>query len=178
MDMPAEALARARRWLTVTAVLALIAGVVAIAVPVIASVTIALFIGWVLIFAGIVTGIHAFSQRPPRRVAVSLVNAVLTFLVGLYIVIFPLSGTVTLTFMLALWFFASGALRLVAWWRGRGMPGAGMIGFNGALTLVLGILIVASLPSSAAWAIGLLVGINLFFWGLEGLALARLLKPA
>ncbi|HWF36678.1 MAG TPA: DUF308 domain-containing protein [Solirubrobacteraceae bacterium] len=175
-DLPAEALRRARRRLYITAVLAVVAGLVAIAVPVIASVTITLFIGWILVFAGVVGGIHAVSQHPARRVAASLLSALLTGLIGLYIVIFPLSGTVTLTFMLALWFFVSGALRLFAAWRVRGMPGASIIALNGVLTLVLGFLIAAALPSSAAWAIGLLVGINLIFWGVQSAMLARLLK--
>ncbi|HWF72970.1 MAG TPA: DUF308 domain-containing protein [Solirubrobacteraceae bacterium] len=173
---PGETLGRARRRLQVTAVLAVLAGVVAIAVPVLASVTISLFIGWILVFAGIVTGIHALSQHPVRRAAGSLLSSLLTALVGLYIVIFPLSGTVTLTFMLALWFFVSGALRVVAAWRGQGIPGAWIVGLNGILTLVLGFLIAASLPSSAGWAIGLLVGINLIFWGVEAMVAARMLK--
>jgi uncharacterized membrane protein HdeD (DUF308 family) len=41
---------------------------------------------------------------------------------------------------------------------------------------VLGILIAVELPSSAGWAIGLLVGINLIFWGVRALVGARLLK--
>jgi uncharacterized membrane protein HdeD (DUF308 family) len=57
-----------------------------------------------------------------------------------------------------------------------GAPGAGITGFGGALSVVLGILIAASLPSSASWAIGLLVGINLIFWGVRALTGAGLLK--
>jgi uncharacterized membrane protein HdeD (DUF308 family) len=67
---------------------------------------------------------------------------------GIYILAFPLSGTVTLTFVLA----------------------------AGALSVILGFLIAVELPSSAAWAIGLLVGINLIFWGARALIGARLLK--
>jgi uncharacterized membrane protein HdeD (DUF308 family) len=162
----------------VTAALAVAAGALAIAVPVIASVTITLFVGWILVVAGIVTGVHALSQHPRRRMAASVLNAALTLAVGLYLVIFPLSGTITLTFMLAVWFFASGALRLFAAWYERAMPGAGIIALNGTLTLVLGVLIAASLPGSAAWAIGLLVGINLIFGGAQAFFVARLLKRA
>ncbi|MGZ4250669.1 MAG: hypothetical protein ACXVUE_20495 [Solirubrobacteraceae bacterium] len=48
---------------------------------------------------------------------------------------------------------------------------------NGVLLIVLGFLIADSLPSSAAWAIGLLVGIDLIFWGVRSLVATRLLKP-
>jgi uncharacterized membrane protein HdeD (DUF308 family) len=172
---------RARTWLIVTGVLAILAGIVAVAVPVIASVTIALFIGWVLLVAGIVMGVHAFShgmQDDRRSVALRVLNALLTVAVGLYILIFPLHGTVTLTFMLAVWFFASGFIGLLAAWQEWGMPGAGWIALNGALSLVLGILIAVNLPSSAGWAIGVLVGINLIFFGLRALVAAQLLKQA
>lgn len=40
---------RARRWLIVAGSLALVIGIVSIAVPVIASVTAAIFVGWVLV---------------------------------------------------------------------------------------------------------------------------------
>jgi uncharacterized membrane protein HdeD (DUF308 family) len=47
---------------------------------------------------------------------------------------------------------------------------------NGLLSCVLGILIAADLPSSANWAIGLLVGIYMIWWGTEALIAASLLK--
>jgi uncharacterized membrane protein HdeD (DUF308 family) len=62
-------LRRARRWLTVAGVLAIVTGVIAIAVPVIASVATAIFVGWVLLAAGIAMAIHAFSNRVPARPA-------------------------------------------------------------------------------------------------------------
>ena len=60
-------LRRARPWLILGGILALIAEVVAIAVPVIASVTTALFIGWVLVMGGITMGEHAIGHRVPLR---------------------------------------------------------------------------------------------------------------
>ncbi|MGZ4461375.1 MAG: HdeD family acid-resistance protein [Gaiellaceae bacterium] len=169
---------RARRLLRVSGVLALLAGALAIAVPAAASVTIAVFIGWMLVFAGVVMLVHAFSIRARRLMAVRLVNAMLALLVGIGILVFPLTGTVTLTFMLAVWFFGSGMLQLaIALWL-RGRPGAGLVALDGTVSLLLGVLIAASLPSSGGWAIGLLVGVNLIFWGVRALlAASRLQTP-
>ncbi|HEV7529064.1 MAG TPA: HdeD family acid-resistance protein [Solirubrobacteraceae bacterium] len=167
-----EQIHRARVWLMVVGVLAPLTGLVAIAVPIAASVTIAIFIGWVMLAGGIAVGVDAFSHRSPLRAF----EAVLTFLAGLYILVFPLSGTVTLTFVLAVWFFASGLASVAAGIRMRGAPGRAMAIFGGSLSIVLGILIAVELPSSAGWAIGLLVGINLIFWGVRALVGARLLK--
>src|SRR3954466_2377316 len=85
---------RARRWLQITGVLSILAGAAAIAVPAIASVAIAIFIGWMLVFSGVVMGIHAFRLRSRRTIALSALDALLALLVGLYLIVFPLSGTV------------------------------------------------------------------------------------
>jgi uncharacterized membrane protein HdeD (DUF308 family) len=165
-------LGRVRRWLIVSGILALIAGAVAIAVPIIASITVALFIGWVLIFASIPMAVDAISDRVPVRA----LEALLTFIVGLYLLLFPLTGTVTLTFVLAVWFFASGVMSLIHAWQWRDSAYAWLSAFAGAMSVVLGFLIAASLPSSAGWAIGLLVGVNLIFWGTRALVAAQALK--
>jgi uncharacterized membrane protein HdeD (DUF308 family) len=83
---------------------------------------------------------------------------------------------VTLTFVLAVWFFASGVFSLAYALQWRGVPGWWLSALGGVASVILGFLIAASLPSSAAWAIGLLVGINLVFWGVRALLGARLLK--
>lgn len=163
---------RARRWLLVAGVLAAITGLAAIAVPIIASVTIALFIGWVLVFAGGTVTIHAVSDRALMRGLQGLV----TVIVGLYIIIFPLNGTVSLTFALAVWFFASGIMHLLQAWRWREGPEMWLSGLGGVLSIVLGFVIAAGLPSSAGWAIGLLVGIDLIFWGVRAIVLAQVMK--
>jgi uncharacterized membrane protein HdeD (DUF308 family) len=97
--------------------------------------------------------------------------------VGIYVLAFPLSGTITLTFALAVWFFATGALELLAAIEGRARgPATLFVALGGIVSMALGALIVADLPISAGWAIGLLVGINLMFWGVRALTVARLLK--
>jgi uncharacterized membrane protein HdeD (DUF308 family) len=174
VELTGEELRRARKLLTVGGILALIAGLVAIVVPVIASVTIALFIGWVMVAGGITMAIQAVSNRAPLRA----LEALLTLIAGLYVVIFPLNGTVTLTFVLSVWLFATGVLSLLAASRLGRTPQAWSAGIGGVLSVILGFLIADSLPSSAAWAIGLLVGIDLIFWGVRALVAARLLGQA
>jgi uncharacterized membrane protein HdeD (DUF308 family) len=134
----------------------------------VASITIAIFIGWLLVFAGVLMGVHGWSHRRDRHLGVRpWLTAALTLLIGLYLVIFPLGGTVTLTLLLVIWFVGSGALLLSAWWRLRALPGMGAMGLNGGMSVLLGLLIAVDFPSSAGWAVGLLVGINLIFWGVR-----------
>ena len=171
-SLNSEQIRRARRWLIVSGILALITGVVAIAVPAIASVTTTIFVGWILIAAAISMGIQAISHRAPVRG----LEALLAFVAGCYVLVFPLSGTVTLTFVLAVWFFASGVLSLSLAFQWGGGAASWMNAISGVLSVILGFLISASLPSSAGWAIGLLIGINLVFWGVRALVGAHLLK--
>jgi uncharacterized membrane protein HdeD (DUF308 family) len=163
---------RARRSLILAGALALIIGAVSILVPVIASVTAAIFVGWVLVASGFAVAIHAISHRAPVRG----LEAAIALVVGFYLLVFPLHGTVTLTFVLAVWFFARGILTLTYAIQWRGVPGSGIYAFGGVLSVILGFMIAASLPSSATWAIGLLVGVDLIFWGARAILSARLLR--
>jgi uncharacterized membrane protein HdeD (DUF308 family) len=169
---------RARRWLTVTGVLALIGGIVSIAVPPIASVAIATFVGVVLMYAGVVMAINAFGAPTRGRTVWRVIEGALTLAAGICLVAFPLTGTLTLTFFLAAWFFAHGVLLLAVAPQLPERTTKIWTGVNGVVSLLLGVLIVADLPSSAGWAIGLLVGVNLVFFGVRALMASHALKEA
>ena len=171
---PADELRRMRRWLLIAGVLSLIAGIFAIVLPNVASVATAIFIGWLLVFTSALYLVDALAGRRDRtRLALRLLMAALTFAAGLYLLVAPLDGTFTLTVMLVLWFVAVGVARLVIGITGQGLPGAGWLMLSGALSLLLGLLIALQLPDSAAWAIGLLVGVELIFTGTALIAFAQ-----
>jgi uncharacterized membrane protein HdeD (DUF308 family) len=159
----------------IAGILALALGAVAIVVPAVASVGTAIFIGWILVFASGFQVADAIAVRHRGRMVLRLLLAVLTFAAGLYLLVAPLSGVFTLTVMLVIWFVATGIARLVIGLAELGVPGAGMTALTGMLKLLLGILIAEQLPSSADWAIGLLVGVDLLFSGASLIALARAL---
>jgi uncharacterized membrane protein HdeD (DUF308 family) len=146
-------------------VLAVIAGFVAIVVPAVASVATALFIGWVLLFGGIVMLVEVFRHEGHR--VLRLLYSALVIVVGLYLLLAPLKGTVGLTFVLVVNFLILGSVRVMIGVSGRGQPGASAVILNGVLSLIIGLLILADFPSSADWAIGLLVGIDLLFFGVN-----------
>lgn len=155
-----------RGWLIASGILAIVAGVIAIVVPAAVSAVAAIFFGWFLIVASIAVGISAFGAGSLVRVVGRLLLALLILVAGLYLVVAPQRGALTLTVLLAILFIAIGLVRIVAGIVGRHTPGAGLTIVNGAVSLVLGLLIFAGLPSSAAWAIGLLVGIDFVVYGL------------
>ena len=164
-----------RTWKTLMAVgvLAILIGCVAILVPAVASVATAIFIGWILIIAGAFLIAASFAAQTVGSVLLRLVWAFLTVIVGLFLIVEPDSGTLTLTLILGLYFLFMGITRIGVAFAARGQQGAGLVGLSGIAGLLIGILVLVEFPSSADWAIGLLVGIDLIFagWTLVSVAL-------
>lgn len=156
-----------RSWKALMAIgaLAIFTGCIAILVPAVASVGTAIFVGWVLIFVGAFLIAAAFTAPTIGSVVLRLLWAFLTVAVGLWLVIEPRNGTLTLTLVLGIYFLFMGLTRLAVAFADRGKPNAGLLGLSGIAGLLIGILVLAEFPSSADWAIGLLVGIDLIFAG-------------
>jgi uncharacterized membrane protein HdeD (DUF308 family) len=168
-----EGLARSWKALMFVGVLAIVLGCIAILVPAVASVGTAIFIGWILLIAGAFLVAAAFSAHSVGSLLLRMLWAVLTVIVGLWLIVEPHNGTLTLTFVLGVYFLFMGLTRITVAFIGRGQPNAGLVGLSGVAGLLIGILVLAKFPSSADWAIGLLVGIDLIFagWTLTSVAL-------
>jgi uncharacterized membrane protein HdeD (DUF308 family) len=164
-----------RSWkaLMFVGVLAIAVGCVAILVPAVASVATAIFIGWILIIAGAFLVAAAFSAHSIGTVVLRLLWAALTVIVGVWLIVEPDNGTLTLTLVLGIYFLFMGLTRIAVAFAARGQQNAGLVGLSGVCGLIIGILILVKFPSSADWAIGLLVGIDLIFagWTLTSVAL-------
>jgi uncharacterized membrane protein HdeD (DUF308 family) len=171
-----EGLRQGRKWLLVSGWLAVIAGTIAIVVPAVATVTVAIFIGWMLLFGAVFLLVDAFAVRDVGRMLFRLLLAFAAGAAGLALLLAPLHGTYTLTVLLVLWFAVTGVMRIAVAIAERGTPGAGWMGANGVITLLLAVLIGAHLPESSDWAIGLLVGIDFLFYGFGAIAAASALK--
>jgi uncharacterized membrane protein HdeD (DUF308 family) len=168
-----EGLRRTWKALMAVGALAIFIGCVAILVPAVASVGTAIFIGWILVIAGSFLVAGAFAAQTVGSVVLRLLWAFLTVIVGLWLIIEPHNGTLTLTLVLGLYFLFMGITRIAVAFAARGQQGAGLVGLSGIAGLLIGILVLVEFPSSADWAIGLLVGIDLIFagWTLVSVAL-------
>jgi uncharacterized membrane protein HdeD (DUF308 family) len=164
----AEAIQAHWKLFLIQGVVMMILGLIAIAVPNVATLAIAIFVGWLFLIGGTVRVLSVWRARSAPGFAWSLVTALLAIVLGLILVLNPLEGVLTLTMVLIALFVVEGvAAILIALEFRRHIRQWGWTLFNGIVDLVLAYLIFQGWPSTAAWAIGLLVGINMLFLGLS-----------
>jgi uncharacterized membrane protein HdeD (DUF308 family) len=159
----------------VEGVVLLALGFIAIVIPPIATLAVTILLGWLFLLSGIMGLLTTFWMRHAPGFWWSLVSAALGVLVGASLLAMPLSGAVSLTVVLVAFFMIEGVVSIMfALDHKRELSGRwGWMLASGVVDLALGVMILAGLPSTAAWAIGLLVGINMMFGGsaLIGMAL-------
>ena len=167
------ALGKSWKLLLTAGIISVVLGAIAIIVPPLASVTITYLVGILLLIGAVAFVAEAISRGSTGHRIWSALLAVLYVFAGVWLIINPVSGTITLTWILAIFFLLIGVLRLIAGIASRGKgPNAGWTIVNGVLSIVIAVLVIGDLPSSAAWAIGLLVGIQLLFDGIALIATA------
>jgi uncharacterized membrane protein HdeD (DUF308 family) len=163
------------RFLLIEGIILLVLGAAAIIVPPIATFAVAIILGWLFLISGIVGFVTTFMMRHAPGFWWSLFSAVVGIAAGLALLGSPVAGVLSLTLLLIAFFILEGiATIMYALDHRRELSGLwGLMLASGIVDLVLAAIIIAGLPGTAAWAIGLLVGINMLFGGaaLIGLAL-------
>ena len=159
-------------WSIGLSVLMIVAGILAIVVPPAAGITVVLVVAWLLIFGGAAHLVFAWHTRTAGGFVWELLLSFLYILVGVYALLHPVAGLASLTLILASYFFAKGVVEFILSFRLRPMPGSTWLMFDGIVSLILGIMIWRSWPSSTEWAIGTLVGISMLFSGVSRLVLS------
>jgi uncharacterized membrane protein HdeD (DUF308 family) len=93
---------------------------------------------------------------------------------GIVLLLWPLSGVLTLTVMLTAFLTVEGVVSIMYALAHRRENSSRwqMMLLSGIVDLILAGLILAGLPGTAAWAIGLIVGVNLLFGGVALTAIA------
>lgn len=149
-------------------------GVAAVAIPPLATIAVTILLGWVFLLSGVAGLVTTFMMRGAPGFAWSLVSAILGIAAGIVLLVWPLSGVLSLTLVLIAFFFIEGvASILFALDHKREISGRwGWMLVSGVIDLVLAAIIFAGLPGTAAWALGLLVGINMVFGGTALIAMA------
>jgi len=151
-----------------------ILGLAAIAVPLIATIAFTILIGWLFLISGIVGLITTFWARHAPGFWWSLLSAIIAIAAGVVLLIWPISGSISLTLVLIAFFVVEGIASIMyAIDHRSGSSGRwGWMLVSGIIDLILAGIIFFGLPGTALWALGLLVGINLLFGGSALIAMA------
>lgn len=145
-------------------------GLAAIALPGYSTLATELVIGWLFLIGGIVQFVRLFRGAP--GFILTLLSALVMLATGALLLYNPLAGILTLTLLLASYFFVQGVIQIILGFRFRPIKGSAWFIVSGILALVMGGIILSGWPGTAAWVMGLLVGINLLFSGFSLISLA------
>jgi uncharacterized membrane protein HdeD (DUF308 family) len=158
----------------VEGVVLLVLGATAVVLPPIATLAVTILFGWLFLVSGIVGLVTTFWMRHAPGFWWSLLSAALGIIVGAMLLASPVTGAFSLTLVLIAFFLIEGAVSIMfALDHRRELSGQwGWMLMSGIIDLVLAMMIFAGLPSTAAWAVGLLVGINMIFGGTALIAMA------
>ena len=152
-------------WVIGFGVLTVIVGFLAIVAPLGSGLGVTIVIGVALAIGGIARLIAAFGADSFGQGALAFIGGVLGVVAGVILAARPGLGLATLTLMIGAYLLVDGTAGAVLAFRVRPEKGWGWILFSAIMTVILGILLLASWPISGVWALGTLVGVNLLFSG-------------
>lgn len=154
------------------AVVLILLGMLAIALPYATSFGIVRVLSWLIIFDGITQLVQAFRSEGGGRAIWKFLVALLYVAGGIYLLVHPMIGLVGLTLVMALFFFAEGVIELANFISTRGTGGSSWLLLHGIASLLLGLVIWRRWPISSLWTVGLLVGIGMIMTGVTRLMMA------
>jgi uncharacterized membrane protein HdeD (DUF308 family) len=164
-------------WIVAFGILSIILGVVALGLIVSATIASVLVVGIFMIITGGTEIVLGFSARSWGRFFLWIAAGLLYLVAGAFVVSRPLVAAAFFTLLLGVGFLALGVVRLwVAFEMPSGYRTLPMI--SGLVSALLGILIIAAWPANSLFVLGMLLGIDLIFYGFGwlgfGFALRRI----
>ena len=148
-------------------ILLAVLGIAALILPPLASLAITIFLGWMFLVSGIGGLIVTYWARSTPGFWWSLISAALAVLAGMLLLARPMQAVLTLTIVLGAYFLAEGVATIMyALEHRRELSGRwSWLLISGLVDIAISFMVITGLPSTAEWAIGVLVGINLLFGG-------------
>jgi uncharacterized membrane protein HdeD (DUF308 family) len=166
-----ETVKRYSLWYLIQGVLLVVAGVLAIISPIIASVAIVFLLGWVLIISGVLQAVGLIGASNVPHFWLQLISAVLAILIGVLLLRSPDSGLLVMTMLLIVYFMVEGIAKVIFALTIRPFPNWGWVLASGVVGILLAFILWANMPLTASWMLGLMLGVLLVS---EGSALTYL----
>ncbi len=158
--------------------LLIVLGLLALTLPGAVGIAVAILVLWVIVFSGIAHLVHAWDARGTGDFLWRLLVGMLYIIVGIFLMLHPRESLTSLTLVLAILFLIEAGLMLAAFLWLRHRSGSSWLLLNSLLACGIGLLIGFNWPSSSAWAVGVLVGVNILFSGFTRLMMSLDVRSA
>ncbi len=157
-------------------------GLAAIVLPTIAGLAATVLLGWLFLVAGFMALVATFIGRLFPGSGWSLLSALAAMIAGVLLLWNPLQSLAMLTYVLVVFFIIDGLFTImISISHRRNLSGRWeWLMINGVIDLFLAGVIVLGVPGTLAWALGLIVGIDMVFGGASLVAVgleARKVQP-
>ena len=164
-------------WFVALGIAQLVLGVIAWFDVIAFTIAGVIFIGALLLVAGVFQAVHAFMDREWGAFALHLLMGLLYIVGGFLLMAEPLEGSLVITILVALALMIGGVLRIVMAVQHRHMQGWWILLAGGVISLLVGLMLYLMLPWSGLWVVGTLIAVELIVHGVSwiqfGLALRR-----
>ncbi len=167
-------------WTLASGIVLLLAGIVSLMAPLATVAAFAIFLGWVLLIAGIGGIVMGIRTRSSHQRSIDLLYGIVSFVIGLVMLVHPLAGAIGITYALAVWLGLRGIVEIAAAMRMPGGHVRSLLALTGVLNVLLAILLLV-FPLMGVQLFGLFVALSFLFGGvvtiLAALQLRRLAHP-
>src|SRR5437762_1026742 len=175
-----EVIRRKSGWFLALGIILILLGTIALVAQFASTVATMVFLGWLLVFSGAFHVIQGFAAVGWKGIALHLLVGVVDLFAGAWLIWQPVAGSIALTMFLAFWFLASGMFQIIAAMANH-LPNRAWAILSGVISLLLGLSLWLSWPTSALWFPGMCVGIALIFrgwmWVSVAFAVRRIVAP-
>ncbi len=158
-------------WIIGLGIVSIILGTLAIMFAFTSTVLSVIFFGCLLLSIGVLEGVKSFTIKPWGTFLLHLILSVLFVVGGISIILYPTINAITLTLVLAAFLAVSGIMKMI-FALVKQVPHKFWLFLNGALGLLLAILIWKQWPFSGLWVLGMFIGIDMIFTGWTWIMLA------
>jgi uncharacterized membrane protein HdeD (DUF308 family) len=167
-------------WTMASGIVLVLAGIFSLLAPLATVTAFAILLGWILLIAGIAGIVMGIRTRSAHQRSIDLLYGIVSFVIGLVMLVHPLAGAVGITYALAVWLAVRGIVEIAAALRTPGGHVRGLLLLTGAVNVLLAILMLV-FPLMGAQIFGLFVAISFLFGGLvtilAAVQLRRLAHP-
>ncbi|VVB58631.1 Uncharacterised protein [Candidatus Anstonella stagnisolia] len=163
-------------WLLALGILFVLFGFVMMVFPVAGTFSLEVLMGLLLLVLGIVEVALSFTARKWGGFLFTFVGGALSAILGLVLLVYPVGAVLALTMLLGAYLLVQGIIRIAMAFKFKPTHNWKWLLFDGAITMLLGILIITAWPLDAVWVMGLLFGISLFFSGISFLMLSSVVR--